>query len=221
MRCITIIPASGTGSRFESKIPKQFYKIEGDEILIHTLKKFECVSEITEIIIATKNIFFKKIENLLKKHSFSKKYKIVQGGKRRQDSVYSALKACECNENDIILVHDAVRPYLTVKLIKKLIRNAKKYKAVIPVLNIDDTIKKIKNNFVENTIPRSDLKRAQTPQAFEFGILFNAFRAAYENNIYATDESSIVENYGYPVSIIEGEEANIKITKKENIREYI
>ena len=218
MKCIVIIPASGIGERFDSKIPKQFYKRNGEAIILQTLKKFQSLKEISGIIIATQKKYFKKIDNILNKNKFSKSYKLVKGGKERQDSVYNALKVCNCKENDIILVHDAVRPDVSANLVKELIKNAIKYKAVIPVINISDTIKKIRNKYIEYTVPRENLKRAQTPQAFEYSLLKNAFENAYKNKIKATDESALLEFYGFPVKIIEGEDTNIKITKKSDIK---
>jgi 2-C-methyl-D-erythritol 4-phosphate cytidylyltransferase len=102
--------------------------------------------------------------------------------------------------------------------VKELIKNAIRYKAVIPVINISDTIKKIRNKYIECTVPRENLTRAQTPQAFEYSLLKNAFENAYKNKIKATDESALLEFYGFPVKIIEGEDTNIKITKKSDLK---
>lgn len=218
MKCFVIIPAAGIGKRFGSSLPKQFYKMEGREILIHTLQKFERIRNVSCVNIATKKKYFRRIRNLLLKNNYSKPFKIIAGGTERQDSVFNALKNCDCSNNDIVLVHDAVRPFVSRKLIKELILSAVKFKAVIPVLNISDTIKQVKEKDIVSTLPRENLKRAQTPQAFEYKLLYDAFVHAYKNNFKATDESSILENYGFPVKFIEGEESNIKITKKSDLK---
>lgn len=218
MKCFVIIPAAGIGKRFGSSLPKQFYKMGGREILIHTLQKFERIRNVSCVNIATKKKYFRRIRNLLLKNNYSKPFKIIAGGTERQDSVFNALKNCDCSNNDIVLVHDAVRPFVSRKLIKELILSAVKFKAVIPVLNISDTIKQVKEKDIVSTLPRENLKRAQTPQAFEYKLLYDAFVHAYKNNFKATDESSILENYGFPVKFIEGEESNIKITKKSDLK---
>jgi 2-C-methyl-D-erythritol 4-phosphate cytidylyltransferase len=217
MKTVLIIPAAGIGSRFESKLPKQFYKLAGKEILIHTIEKFAGLKEIDSIIIATQKKYFKKIIRLLLRYEISKKIKIVEGGKERQNSVFNALINSDCQKGDIVLVHDSVRPFITTKLIKLLINKAKKYKAVIPVLNINDTIKVVEKDFIKKTIPRETLKSAQTPQAFEYSVLINSFQNAKKEKFIGTDESSVVENNNFKVKVIEGEISNIKITQKSDL----
>ena len=119
MKCFVIIPAAGIGKRFGSSLPKQFYKMEGREILIHTLQKFERIRNVSCVNIATKKKYFRRIRNLLLKNNYSKPFNIIAGGNERQDSVFNALKNCDCNNNDIVLVHDAVRPFVSRKLIKE------------------------------------------------------------------------------------------------------
>jgi 2-C-methyl-D-erythritol 4-phosphate cytidylyltransferase len=218
MKCVLIIPAAGSGSRFNSKIPKQFYKLDGKEILIHTIEKFTKIKEIDAFIIATRKVYFEKIIKLFFKFEIQKPFKVVAGGKERHDSVYNALLNSGCKEGDIILVHDSVRPFVTGKLIKELIGYAKKYKAVIPVLNISDTLKEVKNGFIKKTIPREDLKRAQTPQAFEYSLLLKAFKKAEKEKFKGTDEAAVAEHNGVKVKVIQGDILNIKITQKSDLK---
>jgi len=218
MKCVLIIPAAGIGSRFNSKIPKQFIKLNGKEILIHTIEKFAKLKEIDSIVIASKEIYFKKIIRLLNKYGITKPAKIVVGGKERQDSVYNAMLNSGCEMGDIVLIHDSVRPFVSEKLINQLIRTAIKCKAVIPAVPLSDTIKEVKNGIIIRTVFREKLRRAQTPQVFEYSLLLNAFRKASKSKFTGTDEASIAEHSKIKVKVIQGELTNIKITQKSDLK---
>ena len=122
MKVKVIIAASGSGERFGSKIPKQFLKIDGKEIIAHTLEKFNRIKLIDEIIISTKLDYFVQLSTILKKYNLKKVKKIVEGGTLRQDSVYNALINLQCEEGDLVLIHDAVRPFISSKKIIELPR---------------------------------------------------------------------------------------------------
>ena len=218
MKVKVIIPASGSGERFGSKIPKQFLKIEGKEIIAHTLEKFNSIKLIDEIIISTKLEYFVKISTILKKYNLRKVKKIVEGGKRRQDSVYNALINLECEKDELILIHDAVRPFISKKKVLELIETAEKENCVIPGMAVPETVKRVDaENIVTETIDRKNLRTIQTPQVFRYDILRKSFEKAYKDKFTGTDESAIVENAGYKVKVIEGEKANVKITYREDI----
>lgn len=218
MKIKVIIPASGSGERFGGQTPKQFLKIDGREIIAHTLEKFNSLKSVDEIIISTKLEYFVRLATIIKKHKFRKIKKIVEGGKRRQDSVYNALINLEIDDDDLILIHDAVRPFISSKKINELINAAKQEKCVILGLPVSETIKRAdNNNFIKETIDRSNLWSVQTPQAFRFDILKKSFEKAYRENFTGTDESAMVENAGYKVKVIEGERKNIKITTKKDL----
>lgn len=218
MKVKVIIPASGSGERFGSKIPKQFLKIEGKEIIALTLEKFNSIKLIDEIIISTKLEYFIKISAILKKYNLRKVSKIVEGGKCRQDSVYNALITSESDDDDMIVIHDAVRPYISKKKITELISTAKKYNCVIPGMPVAETIKIVDgNNFVTETIDRNNVRTIQTPQVFRYDILRKSFEKAYSEKFTGTDEAAIVENAGYKVKVIDGEKTNVKITYREDI----
>lgn len=219
MKIKVIIPASGSGVRFGGKIPKQFLKIDGKEVIVHTIEKFNGVKSIDEIIIAAKPEYFVKLSILIRKYKLTKVKKIVEGGKRRQDSVYNALMNSECKKNDLILTHDAVRPYISRNKICEIIKSSIKNGSVIPGMPVSETVKRTnKQYFVEETISREKLFLIQTPQAFRYDILKKSFEKAIKENFIGTDEAAIVENAGYKVKVIEGENANIKITVKADLR---
>ena len=215
MKTIAIIPSAGMGKRFNSTIPKQFLKINGIEILAHTLLKFQNAKSIDEIIIASHKDFVSKTEKLVNKYRINKVKNIVIGGKERQDSVYSALKILSANKNDLICVHDAVRPLIKSKEIDELIEFAKKKKSVIAAKKAVDTIK-TGGRFVESTLDRNRIWIVQTPQIFSYKILIDAFQRAYKENFYGTDESSIVERIGIKIFFYQLKSDNRKITLKED-----
>jgi 2-C-methyl-D-erythritol 4-phosphate cytidylyltransferase len=214
-----IIPASGSGVRFSNKTPKQFIKTGGSEIIAQTLHTFNFVKEIESIIIATQKNYFDRVIKIVFENKFEKVTKIVEGGHHRMDSVYNALMNTNCKKNDYIIVHDAVRPFVSSDLIKRLIKETKKFKVVIPGLLINDTVKRTDKKFiVKETVKRENLYRIQTPQVFRYDILVKSFEKAYADNYIGTDEASITEYAGYATKLIEGEASNIKITVKEDLK---
>ncbi|CAN5606957.1 hypothetical protein BH10BAC5_BH10BAC5_22130 [soil metagenome] len=214
-----IIPASGKGKRFGGKISKQFLKIDGKEILAHSIEKFNSMKEVDEIIIAAGRENIECVKKIVTKYKLNKVSVIVMGGKERQDSVYNALKLLTCKDSDIVMIHDAVRPFVSTKLIKEIILQAKKSKNVIPGIKVSDTLKRTDNkNNIKDTISRENVWAVQTPQAFNYKLLMNAFSKAYKNGFYGTDEAALMEKYGYEVKVIQGESGNVKITVKEDMQ---
>ncbi len=218
MKFFLIIPASGSGSRFGLRTPKQFFKIDGREILVHTLLRFNSLNELDSIVLSTKKDYILKINNLVSKYRINKVKQVVIGGKLRQDSVYNALKILKALKGDRIIVHDAVRPFVSTLLLKRLLKESVKYDCVIPALNLTDTIKMTdKKGFVIRTVPRENLWSVQTPQVFEYSKLLKAFELSIKDKYTGTDEAALMEYAGFKVKIIEGEKNNIKITTRKDI----
>lgn len=216
MKTFVIIPAAGSGKRFLAGIPKQFHKINGIEILVHTILKFQKAKKVDKIIVSVNKDFIGKVENLVKKYRLNKVVKVVEGGKERQDSVYSALKSIKAEPSDLICVHDAVRPLISSKEIDELIEFASKKKSVIAAKKAIDTVK-TGSNFVEDTLDREKIWLVETPQIFTYKILNEAFEKAYEDKFYGTDESSLVERLGVKVYFYQVKGENRKITLKEDL----
>lgn len=214
-----IITAAGLGTRFnksKSKVlPKQFLKLNGVPVIIHSLLKFEKCKFIKGIVISSDKKYFRLIENLAKKYKIRKLIKITEGGKTRFQSVKNAFYCINCSKKDIILIHDAARPNLTSKDLNNLIKEAIKYGEAILVTAITETIKYIKNYFIIKTISRENLYAAQTPQAFRYSVLLRSYEKADKNSIY-TDEASLAESAGYKIRTVLGSKYNIKITSKED-----
>ncbi|HTC39936.1 MAG TPA: 2-C-methyl-D-erythritol 4-phosphate cytidylyltransferase [Candidatus Acidoferrales bacterium] len=230
MKVIVIIPAAGLGTRMASKTSaqrpqhktqpsKQFTELAGTPILVHTLRKFAAVDAIGEIWIALRENeiagFRVRLESELK-NVLSKKIELVVGGEHRQQSVQSALNAIRAAADDIVLVHDAVRPFVTPEIIEEVIDGAKKYGAAIAGLPAVDTVKQVERTsegaLIKATIPRVGIVMAQTPQGFRYDVLKKAFDEASADGFVGTDESSLVERSGHEVAVVMGSPRNIKIT---------
>jgi 2-C-methyl-D-erythritol 4-phosphate cytidylyltransferase len=226
MKVIAIIPAAGLGTRMapspRGKKPaasKQFTHLGGTPILIHTLRKFATSPEVSEIYVALRpneiNGFRARLEKEAK-DVLKKKVTLVEGGEHRQQSVANALTAISATADDIVLVHDAVRPFVTSEIINDVIRAAEKYGAAIAGLPAVDTVKQVERTadgaLITATIPRERVVMAQTPQGFRYGVLKKAFDEATADGFMGTDEASLVERSGHEVAVVMGSPRNIKIT---------
>ena len=216
MSVCAIVPAGGSGTRMGGTVPKQFRSLNGKPILYHTLKTLQNCGTISEIILVVPEKEYETAHtDWLGKLEIVKK--VVIGGEKRQDSVYNGF--CEASQDsEIVLVHDGVRPFLSQKMIADSIDAAREYGAAITAIPVHDTIKRVDTSgLVSQTIDREGLWRVQTPQAFRYSLLLNAFNKAKSENFYATDEGALIEHLGEPVKIVEGLEQNIKITRPEDL----
>jgi 2-C-methyl-D-erythritol 4-phosphate cytidylyltransferase len=232
MKVIVIIPAAGLGTRMapvpvgaksKQKAPpsKQFTELGGTPILIHTLRKFAAVDAVSEIWIALRESEIAGVRARLAseaKDVLKKKVELVVGGEHRQQSVESALNAiaAAAHDDDIVLVHDAVRPFVTDEIIREVIEAAEKYGAAIAALPAVDTVKQVDRTaggaLIKATIPRAGIVLAQTPQGFRYAVIKKAFDEASADGFLGTDEASLVERSGHEVAVVMGSPRNIKIT---------
>ena len=197
-----------------SSTPKQYLLLKGQPILHYTLQAFEACEWVNSVTLVVPE---NDIGEARKKWDYKIVKNIVEGGKERQDSVYNGFKAIDA-DTDIVIVHDGVRPFVTPDLIRRSIEAAQQFGAVITAIPVNDTIKQVDDeDFVTRTVDRNGLWRVQTPQAFQYAILDQAFQKAVNDSYYGTDEASLLENAGIKLKIIEGSELNIKITRKEDI----
>lgn len=213
---IAIIAAAGSGKRFGSDTPKQFLQINGKPVLVHTLEIFENCAAIDEIILVLSTDEIEIFSRTLEKFNLNKLKKTVSGGKTRAESVWNALKTIDEKTAEIIAVHDGVRPFVAGEEITKTIEKAKEKGAACLVAPVTDTIKRVENGKIVETIDRDILKRALTPQAFKFEIIKSAFENA-DLSEAATDECFLIENAGYEIHFVEGSARNIKITHAEDL----
>ncbi len=212
MKAAAVIPAAGMGTRMRSASPKQFLTLQGTPIVVHTLKKFLRCEEIQKIVVPLRKADIPFFESLLEQEKIPPLVELVVGGVHRQDSVFCGFKQIG-EDTDVVVVHDAVRPFVEVELIRSVIRVALEKGGAILALPCVDTVKQIERNIIEATLARDKIVLAQTPQAFRYAILREGFEKARQDHFYATDESCLVERLGYEVSVIRGSERNIKITK--------
>lgn len=213
MKIVALIAAAGKGKRMNTRISKPFIPIFGKPILAYTIEKFEKCKLIDKIYL-TVNSEEKELcsRNVIIKYNFSKVQELVDGGETRQDSVYNGLKALD-KDTDIVVIHDGARPLIEETLIRDSIEKAQKYGAAIAAIPIKDTVKKSENNFfINKTLNREEIWRAQTPQTFKYDLILPAYHRAYKDKYLATDDAAILERYGHKVKLIIGSEENIKIT---------
>ena len=223
-----IIPAAGLGTRMGSArgakakklaATKQFTELGGTPILLHTLRKFLATPEVAEFYVALRanemDGFHARLEKEAKDIA-QKKIQLVEGGDHRQNSVANAIRSISAADDDIILVHDAVRPFVTEEIIRDVIRSAQKHGAAIAALPAVDTVKQVERTsdgaLISATLPRERVVLAQTPQGFRYDVLKKAFDEATNDGFVGTDEASLVERSGHAVAVVMGSPRNIKIT---------
>ncbi|HTX17877.1 MAG TPA: 2-C-methyl-D-erythritol 4-phosphate cytidylyltransferase [Bacteroidota bacterium] len=212
-----IIPAGGTGERMGGGTSKQFLPLLGKPIIVHTLERFEGCAEIGEIVVAINPSGRQRLETLVRRYGFGKISRIVEGGKRRQDSVGNALKVVS-KEAEIVLVHDAVRPFVRRSTIGEAINAARIHSAAVVAIPVKDTIKEgDRSSRIVRTLDRSVLWAAQTPQAFTAELLRKAYEKANQRGTEATDDSSLVEELDIHPVLVEGSSGNIKITTPDDL----
>ena len=212
-----IFPAAGRGSRMKADRNKILLELAGESILVQTLKRFARIDRISNLIIAVAKDEIPLITLLLESKNFSKPIQIVEGGSERQFSIYNAIKRVP-SESEIVLIHDAARPLISVETIEKVIDSAIEFGGSIAAVPEKNTIKiATSDQFVDKTLPRNLLWEIQTPQAFRREIIEKAYESAISDKFLGTDDSSLVERIGYPVKIVESESSNIKITTPDDL----
>lgn len=216
MKTIAIILAGGIGTRMGRDKPKQFLEIDGKPILIHSIEVFDKHPLIDEIIVVVNGKFYNEFEKLLSCYSFKKQNTIVEGGKERSDSTRNALAVIPHHSRAKLLIHDAVRPYVSTEIISNVINKLDKYKAVNVGITATDTVfiadEKMK---IDKMPPRSTVYLAQTPQGFWSDTISEAYQLASEDiHFKATDDCGVVHRYlpNVPIGIVEGTRENVKIT---------
>jgi len=210
-----IIPAAGQGKRMGAGRNKLFLELDGTPIFIHTLKVFEEDENCSGVILVINEHEKNDFRLSLQKFGIKKVVGYAAGGKERQYSVYSGVKAIK--EDGIVLVHDGARPFIDAKQINDLVTMADQHGASILAVPVKDTVKKVIGNKVKETVERSSLWAIQTPQAFRMPLLRQAHELALKDGYLGTDDASLVERMGHDVIIVEGSYDNIKLTTPEDL----
>lgn len=220
---IAVILSAGSGSRFGSDIPKQFINLAGKNIIEYTIAAFEQNNNIDEICIVADTVYHEKLFEISKNNNFKKVKKIIQGGAERKDSSFNAIKEYEGKKNINLIFHDAVRPFVSQRIINDCIESLEKYNAIDVAIPTADTIIQIDeiSHTIESIPQRSKLQRGQTPQAFKLEIIKKAHELAKKdkNKPMFTDDCGLVKQYlaNEKIFVVNGEEKNIKITYKEDL----
>lgn len=215
----TLIPAAGKGSRMARSLKKPYLKLAKKPILAHTIQRFEQNTAVDAIfVIVNERDFTECRATVLDPYPFTKVQKLVAGGETRQRSVYNGLRALSADV-DFVIVHDGVRPFVTDETIFACLAAADECGAAVAAVPVKDTIKVANENcFITQTPERERLWAVQTPQVFRKSLLEEAHQAAQEHQRTGTDDAALVEQLGFPVKLVKGSYANLKITTPVDLR---
>jgi 2-C-methyl-D-erythritol 4-phosphate cytidylyltransferase len=212
-----VIPAGGVGRRFGARTPKQFLRLGRLPILAATVRHFARHPAVRAVVVAAPESWVARARRILGRVAQEASLTVVAGGRTRQDSVWLALQAAP-EDAEIVVVHDAVRPLITRRLIDAVVRAAAAEGAAICALPITETVKRVRAERVEVTLDRSELWAVQTPQAFRADLLREAHEKARRDGVVGTDDAMLVERLGHPVRVVRGLVENVKITTPADLR---
>ena len=210
-----IIVAGGKGLRMGSDIPKQFLPIGGKPVLMRTLERFRQYSPTLQIILVLPKAQQDYWQKLCKEYAFDIDYQLADGGETRFHSVQNGLAKIPDNAQGVVGVHDGVRPFPSIDVIRNCYETAREKKAVIPVIPVVETVRHLKGD-TSVTVPRNDYRLVQTPQTFDIQLLKAANRQPYNDGF--TDDASVVETFGFNITFVEGNRENIKITTPYDLK---
>ena len=218
-RIAAIVPAAGLGTRMGAETPKQFLELDGMPLILFTLRRLAACAAITEFFISTRAEDIVSLQDTVAKAGLGRPARVVHGGDTRQQSVANALAQVDPT-TEIVLVHDAVRPFVTLEQIERVIVEARTRGAAILGIPAIDTVKEVKRAslpqdvaLITSTIPRERIVLAQTPQAFRYELIRDAFRSGQKDGVTASDEAGLVERLGHDVYVVQGSDRNLKITR--------
>lgn len=209
-----IIVAGGKGLRMGSDIPKQFLPIGGKPVLMRTLERFREYSDDLQIILVLPEAQQDYWQKLCEQYHFQVQYQLANGGETRFHSVQNGLALIPDDAQGVVGVHDGVRPFPSIEVIRRCYETARKAQAVIPVIPVVETVRHLEGEG-SVTVPRGDYRLVQTPQTFDIQLLKAANRQPYNDGF--TDDASVVESYGHQITLVEGNRENIKITTPYDI----
>lgn len=211
MTTVALVPAAGGGSRLGGRRPKQFLRVRGVPLLVLTLRALAAAREVGGIVVAAPPRAVEATRALLVHYRIPRLLDVVAGGRERQESVWLALQAVPPGAS-LVIVHDAVRPFITASLVRRVIREARRHGAAVCGLPVVETVKHVREARVEATVDREALWLVQTPQAFHRSLLWEAHEKARSDGFTGTDDAALVERLGVPVRMVAGRPENLKIT---------
>ena len=217
MRTAVIVVAAGRSERFGSDTPKQFALVRGRPLLFYSLRAFESIPSVQGVILVVPEGREPYVQQeIVARFAFRKVMAVVAGGAKRQDSVWAGLNAVPPHY-ELVAVHDGARPLLNIEVVTAVLDAAARCGAAIPALPVCDTIKEVRGGHVARTLERDRLVAVQTPQAFHYALLVDAYRTAQAQGLWATDDAALVERLGHPVRVVEGDPRTIKVTTPQDL----
>ena len=219
MKVIALVPAAGMGKRMGVGFNKQYILLGGQPIVGRTLQVFERLPLVDEIhvIVPEEEIPYCR-EHVVRAGGFTKVRSVLAGGKERQNSVLNGLRALDgCAEDDVVVIHDGVRPFVTAEMVERSVEVAGEFDGALVAVPAKDTVKMVEDGVIVDTPPRERIWLAQTPQTFQFSLLFQAHQKAAQELFKGTDDACLVERLGREVSLIPGDYHNLKITTPEDL----
>lgn len=218
MKRIALIPAAGMGKRMGASINKQYLLLDNKPILAHTIELFQQAGFIDEIypVVPSGEIEYCRI-HVVERYALDKVKKIVAGGEERQNSVLNGLRAIDCADDDVVLIHDGVRPFVPLHAVQRSIELALEFDGAVVAVPVKDTVKIVRNALVTATPARDSLWLAQTPQTFRYAAIRAAHELADSDGFTGTDDASLLERIGKKVHVVIGDYRNIKITTPEDL----
>ncbi|MDT3779575.1 2-C-methyl-D-erythritol 4-phosphate cytidylyltransferase [Nitrospira sp. MA-1] len=215
---VAVVPAAGLGIRMGGNTPKQYLSLGGIPLLVYSLKVFqhlECIREVILSVPASDLDYCRR--EIVQLFGLKKVTQVVAGGLRRQDSVRNGLEAIS-DQPDGVLVHDGVRPFIDQPIVRNVIDRAGQTGAAVVAMSIHDTVKRVDHSgIIQETLKREELWQIQTPQVFRYDWLVEAHKQAQLHQWAVTDDAALIERMGYPVSVVEGSCFNIKVTKPDDL----
>ncbi len=215
MQALAIVVAAGRGERMGGDRPKAFLELAGEPLLLHAARAFDAAPSVRHLVAVVPAAEQDLARDLLA--PIRKLLAVVAGGARRQDSVLEGMKQAPEGFDGVVLVHDAARPLVDVELVERVAREAAACGAALPVLPLADTVKRVREGAVLETLDRGELAAAQTPQGFRLALLAQAYEAAFRDRLTLTDEAMAVERLGATVRAVSGSPRNRKLTTPEDL----
>ncbi|MFH1878469.1 MAG: 2-C-methyl-D-erythritol 4-phosphate cytidylyltransferase [Candidatus Omnitrophota bacterium] len=216
MRTVVLVAAAGSGARMRGSDDKPFLELSGKPVLFYALSLFNGLSLVNDIVLVVKDKYTGRARQMVKEFGIDKVSRVIAGGDTRTESVAAGIKAVDADDEDILLIHDGARPFVSGIVVSRLVEKVRVSGAAVVCVPCSSTIKETgADGYIKRTPERSALFEAQTPQGFRFGIIKKAYAARAESR--ATDDSSLVEAMGYKVGVVMGEKKNMKVTEREDL----
>jgi len=214
-KIVCLVAAAGRGKRFGRETPKTFHPVEGQTLLVRSLKSLSAWEGISRFVVMVPEGWEEQAEEDIAANVRGIEVEVVAGGETRQESVEIGLR--EAGDASIILVHDAARPFVSKALIERVVAGVRETGAAVPALHMTDTLGRLRGEELDAIVPRTNVVGIQTPQGFKTEVLRKAFEATEDSEFRMTDESSLVLAAGMPVKVVDGERWNVKVTVKQDV----